>query len=988
MKNSNYEIMDYTSIRYPILPLNTYRNIENDDNYNYINNYTEEEQSLIKSGIIISSKDLYDRMLKEKDNYKINRSLMKYINRSTTRSTPFGLHSVSSFSKIEINEDTTTIIKKFNNIKIYFHIDFVWLNEVIEQIVSNTEILPYLKVKVNPLIYKEENIIYNYMSSDKKKIISNELLDEVINTANEFIPFKLLFSKVKNLIDDDIPQIDIYKWLMSLLNKKIIVSELSMYPNDSKYLDYILNILEKNPAANIYFTKLYNIKNILDNLGDLDERSLLICLETVINKMSKLHVSKSYICAVCNDQDTKLSLSKRHYNEICELVELLSNITYYCHTNSKLNKYRNRFVEKYGYHREISISSLINKNKGLGWPDYFTNNDEDIYEGKNALRFKSLLLELLYENDDRGSIDLSDKRIATFFSSLNGKDNKKIATSFELSFVSSNNSKKIYLAPSIGSTQIGKYAGRFTPAYNKTQFLDYSYMCNRLIEYYKNGNVNLVDLKFPFENKTVSNITINNFTTDINCSPLENNNQQLSFNDILVGVDRNNNFYFKNKNNNERIKFVTFNALNPHCDDKLFRLLLDLTAEEAPLYGISALYREFLLMKTIPRFVYKNIVLYPKTYKLYTKDYKSLNDLEMDLINRIKEEYIYLKMGDNRLLLNTSKKEHIKYLYDFMKKKTQITITEVEEDIIEALKNPLNNGINEFTLSFINKHPLDNSLLPNNKYDCVKYDDRNKSVFSSWIYLKIYINREDQNEILKRYILPLFERYKDDANISNMFYILYNDQRDHIRLRINCRDKNMVMNKVGKYFEPLLEQGIISNINLDNYEREVERYGGLQSIEKAENYFMYDSYVALKLLELNLSNEDKILYTTILMIKTMNEFGLDFWDCQKMFENIQKDKYRSEYIKYRQKFKKVIKNKEDDIILNNLFDSLCLRNKAILLYTNSLENYKFDILGSCLHMFCNRIYGIDKNKETMSYAFARHLLHDFEYEYRRIISKD
>ena len=151
---------------------------------------------------------------------------------------------------------------------------------------------------------------------------------------------------------------------------------------------------------------------------------------------------------------------------------------------------------------------------------------------------------------------------------------------------------------------------------------------------------------------------------------------------------------------------------------------------------------------------------------------------------------------------------------------------------------------------------------------------------------------------------------------------------------------------------------------------------------------MYDSYVALKLLELNLPNADKILYTTILIIKTMNDFGLDFWACQKMFENIKKDKYRSEYIKYRRKFRELIKNKECDIILNNLSDSLNLRSNAILLYTNSLESDKYDILGSCLHMFCNRIYGIDKNKETMSYAFARHLLHDFEHEYRRIISEN
>lgn len=986
----NYRMMDYTSIRYPILPLDTYEKQNCIKNADYLSNFTKKEQNILKSGILLSSKSLHDcsKNLKYEKKNKINTSIMKYVNRSITRSTPFGLHAASSFSNINFTQENVTQILRNNNYKFYFYIDFVWLNELINEIELNTEILPYLKVKVNPLIYTENNILYNFLSSKQyNKINVNDLLKYVMDLSKNFIVFKDLFNKVKTLLNNDIPQIEIYKWLIELLNRKILITELSMFPNDSTYLNYILKILEKNEGAKVYFNKLTNIEIIIKKIQEKRIDELYPYLEYLIEKMSKLHKSNSYVCGITNDQSTKLYLSEQHKNEIEELIELLTNISYYCYSNSKLIKYKNKFLEKYGYYREVSIKDLINKNTGLGWPDYFYDENNDIYENKNTLRFKSILLELLYEMTDKEEIDLNNLKIKKFFESQDKKDIFKIANSFELDFISSNTSKKLYLAPSTGSMQIGKYAGRFTPSFNKKQKEYYKKMCDELINHYKKRGIDLVDLKFPFENKKINNITINDFSTNMICAPLENITNQILLENIVVGINKDNMFYFKDKKSNSIIKFVTFNALNPNSDDKLFRFLLELTAEDVPLYGISTLYREFILMDKIPRIVYKNIVLYPKTYKLHSKDYCNVQELKKYLISILNDYYFYLKTGDNRLLLNTNNEDHIIFLFEFLRKRKQITITEVEDDVLNAIYKKNKDGINEFTLSFLNTNQTISSNVLTNKSEIIKFNERNKTVFSNWLYLKIYIDNNYQSEILKRYILPIFNKYgSNNPNIKKMFYILYKDIDNHIRLRIECTDKYKFLNEICDYFSNLLEKKVVSNIILDNYEREIERYGGIYAIDNAENYFMYDSILALKLLECDLSKTDLIIYTALLILSTLKSFGFDFYQSINIFNTIDKNEFRNDYIKNRKKIRSIIEKKEMDSIFNYLDDILIKRHESILLYNSSIKNEnKINILTSCMHMLCNRIYGIEKNKEKMTYAFARHILHDYEYRYRNNI---
>ena len=49
------------------------------------------------------------------------------------------------------------------------------------------------------------------------------------------------------------------------------------------------------------------------------------------------------------------------------------------------------------------------------------------------------------------------------------------------------------------------------------------------------------------------------------------------------------------------------------------------------------------------------------------------------------------------------------------------------------------------------------------------------------------------------------------------------------------------MNELGKLFASLLESGWLAKVQLDTYERELERYGGAGQIERIETLFAADS---------------------------------------------------------------------------------------------------------------------------------------------------
>ena len=114
------------------------------------------------------------------------------------------------------------------------------------------------------------------------------------------------------------------------------------------------------------------------------------------------------------------------------------------------------------------------------------------------------------------------------------------------------------------------------------------------------------------------------------------------------------------------------------------------------------------------------------------------------------------------------------------------------------------------------------------------------------------------------------------------FFIRYGDPEWHLRLRVHGSPETLhrhVLPALQDRVNPLLDDGRIWRVQFDTYEREVERYGGLEGIALAERLFHEDSEAVLELIEMLEPGDEGVderwrltLYGIDLLLM---DFGLD-----------------------------------------------------------------------------------------------------------------
>ncbi|TCD29598.1 hypothetical protein EZ456_00860 [Pedobacter psychrodurus] len=113
---------------------------------------------------------------------------------------------------------------------------------------------------------------------------------------------------------------------------------------------------------------------------------------------------------------------------------------------------------------------------------------------------------------------------------------------------------------------------------------------------------------------------------------------------------------------------------------------------------------------------------------------------------------------------------------------------------------------------------------------------------SEWLYVKIFLNENTAQQVLIT-LFKLLDNNEGTFGYKKWFFIRYYEHGHHIRLRIllhSAADFQQAYFLVKHTLDPFIVHQQISNIQLDTYERELERYGAGQ-IEVAESLFDIDS---------------------------------------------------------------------------------------------------------------------------------------------------
>jgi thiopeptide-type bacteriocin biosynthesis protein len=124
---------------------------------------------------------------------------------------------------------------------------------------------------------------------------------------------------------------------------------------------------------------------------------------------------------------------------------------------------------------------------------------------------------------------------------------------------------------------------------------------------------------------------------------------------------------------------------------------------------------------------------------------------------------------------------------------------------------------------------------------------------SEWPYVKLYTGAATADQVLCEVVGPVVDAAWRAGAANSWFFIRYGDPDWHLRLRVHAdpeRQHSIVLPALQQAVAPLLEDGRIWRMQLDTYEREVERYGGAAGMQLAERLFHADSAAALRIVEL------------------------------------------------------------------------------------------------------------------------------------------
>ncbi|MGW1177605.1 lantibiotic dehydratase [Kitasatospora sp. NPDC002543] len=129
---------------------------------------------------------------------------------------------------------------------------------------------------------------------------------------------------------------------------------------------------------------------------------------------------------------------------------------------------------------------------------------------------------------------------------------------------------------------------------------------------------------------------------------------------------------------------------------------------------------------------------------------------------------------------------------------------------------------------------------------------RNFPPGSEWLYAKLYTGSAGADEALRRVVRPLVRRAIAQGAADSWFYVRYSDPDWHLRVRLHGDRRRLAADVLPALYDaarPLLADGVVRRIQLDTYEREIERYGGPLGIRLSELVFRQDSEAALRTVE-------------------------------------------------------------------------------------------------------------------------------------------
>ncbi len=853
-----FKCADFFMVRFANLPFKYYSLAEKGD-FDQIKEFYN-NNSLFKNAIFIASYDLHNSVknfdkMSEKDKKKTSLSLIKYLIRMSSRTTPFGLFSSVGWGNFK---DKTLLNFNPNFLEKKCRLSFECLFKLIESIHSKKQIVNNLKVMLNPqLIIKNKRVfIYN----NEPHFLTNHISIKMTSAFRYLLKVAKKPSKYTDLENSMIQNFPNFKkdqiinYLWELFKGKYLVSNLE---NSFAFANPRDALFKELPSSDFFLKDIEFLKKTLLDLEQYEKKTSDIRqVEMIRDNISKWNKqSKNPIRVDSYYNSNEIVLNKNVQLALEKAADFFAKVLLKKELPQQLVKFHNFFTQKYETSRLVPFFEIIGNPYVIELLGSFNSNLPKI----NPIdTFLSL---------SRKSQHIELDEFINSLSPLTADEIVKIPPSIEIFFnIAANCSEAIdrgdfKLIIKGLSTQAGATFGRFLYLWDKDQK-------NKLSNFIKkeemlHPQLQFVEASFLPEDSKIADVSngeklrslqmpLHYFEEDINTIDLE---------DIYIGATAERAYIFSKKMN-KQLHFSPNIMTNPQFLPLSYRILLMIS--QYNFFNFSEfIFEPFRFSAFCPRITYERVVLSPARWYFDNSIFKLDVNISKDNMKIVMKEtfkkfkvpsIVFLVQNDNNLLLNLDIPNHFEImLKHFINIKNIFLLEQVIKESDLFVVNDNEKHVCEFVVPLIKsrKDFSEKSIkdFPSTKQ--INEANRISLPGDNWLYTKIFLPEFDADIFLSKYLFPHLNYLTEKYKIDKWFYIRYKEQLFHIRLRINVKKHphySQILKSFTQWATKLFEKSIIDDFTINSYEREIEKYGGEKCLQITEEFFCADSICCCKLL--------------------------------------------------------------------------------------------------------------------------------------------
>lgn len=249
---------------------------------------------------------------------------------------------------------------------------------------------------------------------------------------------------------------------------------------------------------------------------------------------------------------------------------------------------------------------------------------------------------------------------------------------------------------------------------------------------------------------------------------------------------------------------------------------------------------------------------------------------------------------------------------------------------------------------------------------------------SRWVYVRYHCGQSSADSVIT-HAAQLARSLRDEGGVDEWFFVRYVEDGYHVRVRVRASSdaaRERVLTSLSALGTRLRTQGLVGRVVIDDYVPEVTRYGGARNLALAERLFRASSERVATLLAAAPAEESRLYQAVADVLAYLDVlFGspgdqLDFLaGCQAGLQvNFGKtgNRHGKFYRAHRGPLDDFLSAAEPDTALQDAAAALAAAVRAPESPVGMLP-----VLGSCLHMHCNRLFAFDAVRlEYLSYELA------------------